>query len=270
MKKILLVIALICGLTAQAQIKDDKNFFNHLSVGLGVGTTGIGFEVGTTICPIVAMRAGVDFIPGAGYKTTQEIDLPSEWDDLPEIVHRTYLPTGDRNAEFVGNSTFVNGKLLFDIFPTKNSMFHFTVGAYFGSRAFATVKARGEVLYGLGLFNQHIEEGVDGIGNDKILLDGYELGVDKGRAKASVNVNAFRPYVGIGFGRTTPRKRVGVKFDMGVQFWGKPKMHDDVRGVDVTKANFPEIVGDLESGLDIAKKICVYPTLKVSVFGRIF
>lgn len=269
MKKILLAIALICGLTAQAQIKDDKNCFNHLSVGLGVGTTGIGFEVGTTVCPFITMRTGVDFMPGVSYTTSMDFDRPEGWYDIPQVVRRTYLPTDDITTDFKVSSSFVSGKLLFDIYTGKNSMFHFTVGAYFGSRAFATAQARGEVIYGVGLFNQHIDEHVAGIGTEKILLEGYELGVDKGRAKASARVNGFRPYVGIGVGRTTPRKRVGVKFELGAQFWGKPKAHDHVRGEDVTK-DYPGISSDLADGLNIAGKIIAYPTLKVSVFGRIF
>lgn len=268
MKKIFLAIALICGLNAQAQIKDDKNVFNHLSVGVGVGTTGIGVEVGTTVCPFITMRTGVDFIPGATYNTSIDFDRPSGWYDIPVAIRRSYLPTDDITTDIKASSSMVNGKLLFDIYTGKNSMFHFTVGAYFGSSNFANVKARGEIIYGVGEFNKDIDNGIPGIGTEKILLEGYELGVDQGRAKASIKTNGFKPYIGFGVGRTTPRKRVGVKFDMGVQFWGSPTLHDDIRNVDIKK-DFPGISSDFSDGLDIASKVRVYPTLKVTVFGRI-
>lgn len=268
MKKFFLAIALICGLNAQAQMEDDKNLFNHLSVGVGVGTTGIGVELGTTICPIVTMRAGVDFMPNISYKTSIDFDRPSGWYDIPVALRRTYLPTDDITTDIKGTSSIVNGKLLFDIYTGKNSLFHFTVGAYFGSNTFATIKAHGEVIYGVGEFNKDIDRGIPGIGKEKILLEGYELGIDQGRARATAKTNAFKPYVGIGVGRTTPRKRVGVKFEFGAQFWGSPTLHDEIRGVDVKK-DFPGLSEDFSDGLKIAGRVCAYPTIKINVFGRI-
>lgn len=270
MKKIFLAMAFICGLSAQAQIANDKNVFNHLSVGVGVGTTGVGIEVGTTVCPVITLRAGVDFMPGLSYNTSLEFDPPSGWYDIPEAIRRRYLPTDDMETDIKVQPNMVNGKILADIYLGRNSMFHFTVGAYFGRKSFIQVKAKGEVVYGIGEFNRDIDKGnIPGIGTEKILLEGYELGIDQGRAKASINTKSFKPYVGIGIGRTTPRKRVGVKFEMGAQFWGKPTLHDDMKGKDIDK-DYPGISSDMYDVIDIAGKVCVYPTIKLTLFGRIF
>lgn len=269
MKKIFLAIALLCGLNAQAQIALDKNNFNHLSIGVGAGTTGIGVELGTTVCPVITMRAGVDFMPGISYTSSMEFDLPSGWYDIIPSMRHQYLPNDNTETDFQAKSTMVNGKLLFDIYTGKNSMFHFTVGAYFGGNSFANVKARGEIINGIGEFNNDIDNGVPGIGNEKILLEGYELGIDKGRASLSAKTNSLKPYIGFGVGRTTPRKRVGVKFEMGAMFWGKPCVHDNISNIDVKK-DYPGISEDLHDGLEIAEKISVYPTLKLTIFGRLF
>ena len=269
MKKIFMALALLCGLQAQAQIKGDNNLFNHLSAGLNVGTMGIGLEVGTTVCPFITLRAGVDMMPGITYNNTINFDRPSGWYDIPLAMRRQYLPTDDINTDIQGKLNMVNGKLLVDIYPGKDCMFHFTVGAYFGSGSLATIKARGETLYGIHEFNNDIDNRVPGIGNEKILLEGYELGVDQGRAKATIQTKGFKPYVGIGIGRTTPRKRIGVKFELGAMFWGTPTLHDDVRDISINK-DYPGISSDLSNGLKIAGNVCVYPNLKLSVFGRIF
>lgn len=270
MKKIFLALALICGLNAQAQLAGDKNVFNHLSVGVGVGTTGVGIEVGTTVCPVIALRAGVDFMPGISYNTTLEFDHPSGWYDIPAAMRRLYLPTDDMETDVKVQPNMVNGKILADIYLGKNSMFHLTVGAYFGRKSFLQAKANGEVVYGVGEFNRDIDNGVPGIGTEKILLEGYELGIDQGRAKATINTKSLKPYVGFGFGRTAPRKRIGLKFEMGAQLWGKPTLHDDMKGSDINKEICPGISDDLADVIDIAGKVCVYPTIKFTLFGRIF
>ena len=80
-----------------------------------------------------------------------------------------------------------------------------------------------------------------------------------------VRVNAVRPYLGLGYGRLVPNKRVGFRFELGVQIHGKIKVYQD-------DAEVP--VGDhLDSDDDlskIVKDLTVYPVLKFTLTGRIF
>lgn len=46
-----------------------------------------------------------------------------------------------------------------------------------------------------------------------------------------LKVSNFRPYVGLGFGRAVPKKRLGVMFELGVQFHGKPDVYTDYGNV---------------------------------------
>lgn len=267
--KILLIVALAFTISAGAQnntkcgnkencCKNDKNIFNHLSVGLNVGTTGIGFDVAMPVCNYVQVRAGMDFMPNIKVSTDFDIDAPN-------VAGYDYdIPN---NIEAEGKVGFTNGKLLFDVYPFKRSSFHVTAGAYFGSSKI--VKAYNKeygILEDLAKFNNDVEAGLHP-GQEKI---GVELGDyllepdDNGNVQASIKTSSFKPYLGIGFGRAVPKKRVGFMFDLGVQFWGTPKVYcfdkrltdDDVDGGD----------GGI---IKTISKIKVYPTLNFRICGRI-
>jgi hypothetical protein len=101
-----------------------------------------------------------------------------------------------------------------------------------------------------------------------------------------MRVNGFRPYLGVGFGRAIPSKhRVGVQFDLGVQFWGKPKVmghlmyFDSNEGDFVTRyedvntnriTNMKDDYQDIKDIIQDVKKIYVYPVLNIRINGRIF
>lgn len=272
MKKILFIAATLATLNSNAQISGDSNLFNHLSVGAGVGTTGIGIEVGTTVLPFITLRAGVDVMPKVSYSSTIDVDKPSDWYTLAPIVRKAYLPnessSSTEEVDIEGSMKNVNGKLLLDIYTGKNSKFHFTVGAYFGNKELINVKGRGNVLTALETYNKDVEDGIPGVGTEKFLADGYELGVDKGRTRFVAETSPVKPYVGFGIGRSVPRKRVGCKFEMGALFWGKPKIKDYYKNEYITKDNFDD--GDTRDVFDIIDKISIYPSLKLTIFGRIF
>lgn len=274
MKKILFIVAAFASLAASAQIKEDKNVFNHLSVGAGVGTTGINIEVGTTVLPFITMRAGLDITPKFSYGTDIEVDKPDDWFNLAPIVRKAYLPNEDPNSsvekvDLEGSLKMVNGKLLFDIYTEKNSLFHFTVGAYFGNKKQISMKARGDILAALESYNQDVDNGIPGVGTEKFLVEGYELGVNKGRARFDVTTSGFKPYLGFGVGRSVPRKRVGCKFEMGAMLWGKPKLYDYYKGEYLNKET-PGLSADFQDGIDIGEKVKAYPVLKFTIMGRIF
>lgn len=256
-------------LMASAQIRDDKNIFNHLSVGAGIGTNGISVEVGTTVLPFITVRTGLDIMPRISYSDKLNIDKPSDWNNLAPIVKKAYLPSDNWKVDLEGSMKSVSGKLLFDIYTGKNSIFHFTVGAFFGGKELVNVKARGEALAALETYNRDVENRIPGVGTEKFLAEGYELGVDKGRANIVAETKGFKPYLGFGVGRTVPRKRVGCKFEMGAMFWGKPTLKDVYKDTKITKDDFND-KSDVRDAFDIIDKLSVYPTLKVSIFGRIF
>lgn len=94
---------------------------------------------------------------------------------------------------------------------------------------------------------------------------------DNGDIKGGVKVKKVRPYLGLGFGRLIPKRRIGFRFELGAQFQGKPKVYaGDIDNVlenkQVTDAVDEETKDDIAKVMDWLK---VYPVMKFSIRGRI-
>ena len=109
--------------------------------------------------------------------------------------------------------------------------------------------------------------GVDGIAIGDALVTTDANGI----ARANLKVNSFKPYVGLGFGRAVSKHRVNVAFDMGLQFWGSPKVEvfspedgtwQRVHATDVND-------DDINKALDKISKLKIYPVLSLRVYCRI-
>ena len=80
-----------------------------------------------------------------------------------------------------------------------------------------------------------------------------------------VEVKNFGPYLGLGFGSLIPKSRLGIRFELGAQFQGKPVV--DADGVcDVLKNMDQDTQDDISKFMDYLQ---VYPVLKLSIRGRI-
>ena len=99
-----------------------------------------------------------------------------------------------------------------------------------------------------------------------LVLGDYFIAPDEeGNIDARIRVSGFRPYLGLGFGRAVPRKRIGCQFDLGVQFWGSPRVVVNGERLE------PDRVGDeLDDALSIVSRIKVFPVLTFRLVGRIF
>lgn len=122
MKKTMLLVAMallgVGHVTAQVKSADDLGVFNHVSVGVGVGTPGVTLEVATPLTPYVAVRGGVNIFPTVKAKTDLDIDVNGS--QIPsEMLSR--IPS---EIEVEGKPSMTTGHLLFDVFPFKKSAFH--------------------------------------------------------------------------------------------------------------------------------------------------
>ncbi len=110
-----------------------------------------------------------------------------------------------------------------------------------------------------------------GLGKLGVKLGNYFLEPNKdGVIKTSVEVNALRPYIGIGFGRAIPTKhRFACNFDLGFQFWGTPKVY--LEG-DNGKTRLEKSDLDPESAKALKKlsETTFWPVLNVRCVYRIF
>lgn len=266
MRKLIAFIALsISCIVANAQ----KDIFNHLGVAVGVGTTGITAELGTTITPWVQLRAGVDIMPKFKINT----DLSLEEFDVADYLGNYDFPYVDEIG-VEGKITNTTGHFVFDVFPfTNHSSFHISVGGYFGkgqiisannTDQFEALKAVYQFNHRLGIY-EDIPGSAGKIG--AALGDYFIEPNQQGELGASIRVNSFRPYVGLGFGRIVPKSRINCLFDLGVQFWGKPQVWDDSSNMRITSEGAN---GDDGGAIKIISKISAFPVLSIKLVGKIF
>ena len=276
MKKTLLCLAaaVMVMTSANAQKKlADLNILNHLAVGLNVGTTGIGADVAVPCTKFVEIQAGFSIMPKITYSTNIHTNATSYLDaSLKEFTLGNDLD----NIPIQGKLNMVNGKVMINLYPVPTKGFHITVGAYFGKgdivEVYNTTKGQ---LNAINTANKLIDEynaiaptlNRDAQEHIGLKLGDYLLTPDaEGNAKATLRTNGFKPYVGIGFGRAVPKRRLNFKFDLGAMFWGSPDVIDH-NNVSLTKQDWD---GKDGGAFRIISKFKVYPVLNFRLAGRIF
>lgn len=274
MKKILFISILsIFGLTtAHAQYNNDVEWglFNHMSVGLGLGTTGISVDVAAPICPYVAVRAGADILPDIKFRPALDLGFDQE---IKDFVYEWFNERLPDKIDFDGKLKYTAGHLLFDVYPFKNSSFHVTAGAYLGNKELVNMNTLGYEFLLKTIYDYNHSEIREewGLGKIGVKLGNYFLEPDKeGMINATVEVNALRPYIGVGFGRAIPTKhRFACNFDLGLQFWGTPKVY--LEG-DNGKTRLEKSDLDPESAKALKKlsETTFWPVLNVRCAYRLF
>lgn len=250
MNKVFLVLALILASVCTMQVKAQKEqgLFNRLSVGVSASTLGIGIDASTTFNRYLMLRAGVDIMPGITIDTDVDVDL-----DVAALGSST---SSQVNVE--GGLQRTQASLLLNVYPFKRSSFFVTGGAYFGGSKLVKIKGHSQELK--ELYDQYGDQ----VG---IIIGDYKLPIDEnGNVAGGLKVNGFRPYLGLGFGRAVPHKRVGFMFELGVQFHGTPKVYSDTGDID-------DLLKQTDEDDDFTKiidKLKVYPVLKFRICGRIF
>lgn len=273
MKKLLLLVCIVMSLAAlNAQ---ESGVLSHYSVSVGVGTTGFSGDLGTMLGDHIGLRGGIDYMPKIHY--SDELDLSHVFEDyhidpnnLPAGIDISNVPT---RVDVQGTLDNFTGHALLDVYPSSEKGFHFTVGAYFADKSkvlYACNKEEGSLSM-VSDFNAR--RGIFAIipasyGLVTARMGKYDLlPDDEGNANAYVKVNRIRPYAGIGFGRAVPHTRLNCQFDLGVQFWGTPKVYDGVSGQQLTAEGAQ---GEDHGLLKIISKVSVYPVLSLRLCGRLF
>ena len=280
MKKLLLICATaLFGFgQAHAQLdEDDYGFFNHVSLSASAGTTGIGFELAAPLTANFAVRAGYSFMPKFKYSKKLTLDKS----DLAAFyVNGQYV----HEVELEGKLNMGDFSLLFDWHPWTNSSFRVTAGAYIGKSDVVLITNKEPFM------NPEYagKAGIDLSRSGSNIMEKYVIVTDaQGNVDAKLKVNSFKPYIGIGFGRAVPRKNIGVQFDLGVQFWGKPELQTNLMYYDgelgdfvtryekvqkgrITRSNDDKDYKDLRDALKTIEAVSVYPVLTLRLVGRLF
>ena len=156
-----------------------------------------------------------------------------------------------------GSLKRAQGELVASVYPFPSFPFFISAGAFFGGDKLATITGHSEEL------KNYISQGSQA----GVAIGDYVLPVDKdGNVSGGLKVKAVRPYVGIGFGRIVPKKRLGFSGELGVQVHGTPEVYTDYGSLD-------NLMSEVDSDDDFTKiidKLTVYPVLKLRLTGRIF
>lgn len=239
-----MLLLLICGghrVMAQA----DYGYFNSLGLGLSVSTVGVGLEVSTPIGNYLALRGGVSFMPK--FTVTDEVNA-----DL-KGVPQGYPQSAE--VELEGSTKRTTGELLLNLYPFRSNGFFVAVGASFGGDKFVQITGHSDEL------QQLIAAG----GSAGLQIGDVSIPVDQnGNVSGGLKVSAVRPYVGLGYGRAVPSKRVNFMLDAGVQLHGTPEVYSDFGQVDQLMA---EVDNDFT---DIINKLKVYPVIRFRICGKLF
>ena len=254
MKKLMFVCSmmLLSVSTASAQYDNDigRGVFNHLGANASVGLEGFSLGVATCITPYLELGAGVNFFPSAKIKGDVKINnniygfmSPAKLVKLEGDMKRTTFdvklnayPFGDRAAFFVAAGLSVGGKEVAKVTGHSDEI---------RSAIQANPQLRGQIYAEIDKYNVKFDE--------------------NGDVNGDVRVNAVRPYLGLGYGRLIPNKRVGFRFELGVQIHGKIKAYQD--DVEVPVEDHLDTDDDLSK---IVRDLTVYPVLKFTLTGRIF
>ncbi len=183
-----------------------------------------------------------------------------------------------------------NFKCLLEYYPSAHSSFHFTFGAMFGKDYMLRIKGVADPVsnatYQSAMkLNGEIKDapfddpvkktmyditGVDDL--DKVLrlsLDKktYHLGADAS-IDARLAINKVRPYLGLGFGRAVPNRRVGFQFEVGTWMHGNPTLKSkNELGYYDESATSNETIDDVYK---IVNSVRFWPQMTFRLTGRIF
>ncbi|GHT45972.1 hypothetical protein AGMMS49965_23280 [Bacteroidia bacterium] len=193
-----------------------------------------------------------------------EYGLPTSWEEMPHTSDLTVKPG------------LTNGRILVDYHPSASSGFHLTAGAYIGESSLLKIgggypnEFKGIVDKINELRAKFSTLGIPEIKIDPPTVNGVIVRNSEKtnyRLDADIKINAVKPYLGLGFGRSIPNRRVGVQFELGVMYTGTPK---------VTSTN-----SDLEKALNKEKGedfdfstyspfLQFYPVISLKLTGKIF
>ena len=271
---IILFAMMFAAAGAKAQNADkihaEDGLFNHLSVGLNTGLTGVGIDVAMPVHKLVTVRAGISGW-GIGDIKFKAINTATEITQM-QMVEEEALKRAQMvdKVELAAKPNFWNFYVLGEVHPFKNQPFYFSAGLFFGSKNFIHFRNTNDGALGfLYDANQKVEEynqlfrtNYPPIG---LKFGDYVFTADEnGNIDVRMKTNVVKPYIGVGFGQHMAKThRVSLAVDAGLLFWGTPKFVLN-NGKEIDTAGKNSGIGSVLSWLK------AWPNIEVRVAYKIF
>lgn len=238
MKRKLLILALVATalcttLSAQEysdyyDLSESKN--QPIQFGLNIRAVtvfpSLGIEFATKFSPKLTLRAGMDFMQYSRSETKLNLNRFSAMDDFLKGIKSEvgYRP----NINIKGKYHTLMGHAIVDYHPfAQSSSFFVSAGFYFGktninAQAMMTNPHNGES------FTKDLKNLQDMPELEITDTNGKSYTIrptDEGEVKVDALFgNGIKPYIGIGFGQSVPKGRVGAKIELGTYYSGKVKL----------------------------------------------
>lgn len=244
----------------------ERNMFNHVAVNVGYSTEGFGLGVAAPINNYVELEAGVNVMPSL--KISGDLTVDGGTVNVSNGGNTATITVPDTKVNIKGDFSRTTFNIKANVYPFGgNSKFFVSGGLSFGGKKLAKVTGSCSELQNFveNKYPQYKNEIMDALGAN---LGGYSIKLDDlYNVEGDVRCNNVRPYLGLGFGRTVPKNRIGVRFEMGCQFMGSLKVYQNGQRLDMEKA-----LKDADADDDMSKIVenwSIYPVIKLSIVGRI-
>ena len=292
MKKAILLVSALMLFTFNARSNEPSG---HLSLGLEAGTTGAGIQIAVPIIKNhLVITAGYNYAKGSFALSHDGLNMGGISGSINDYINdgNSYLskvPGESRRLSPMPNSTSVDVdadidlggfKAMLEFYPSKNSGFHINAGVFAGSEGI--LDANGSVPDYWKAYSSMVNDAktiakdypdyssvVGSIPELSATVGDRTLALkDDGIVNLGLKTAAIRPYLGLGFGRSIPRKHFGFQFDLGVLYTGKYDITsaNEVEGTSGYKVENEKITQVLE----LADKICIYPQMSLRLIYKIF
>jgi hypothetical protein len=140
--------------------------FNHLDLGVTLGTTGIGLDAAMPVGDYVKLRTGFEVMPRFNYDMNFGVESfdgtgtsinQSTFNRMADVLYGLTGFKVDQNVTMKGKPTMWNFKFMVDVYPFKNNKhWHFTAGFHWGpSKIAEAVNAQEDSpsLFAVGMYN---------------------------------------------------------------------------------------------------------------------
>ncbi|MGB0176430.1 MAG: hypothetical protein ACPF9D_04635 [Owenweeksia sp.] len=163
---------------------DEPSYLRRSAIALNLSSLGLGLEYAYNFNTHLNGRVRLNYFSLSDYQRTVEIS------DQPVLV--------------TANANVFGADLAVEYLPFSSSSFKLVggFGMFFNADLTARVNYEGELEYG------------------DITLSEEEIG----DITVGMDYSGFAPYMGLGFGRAVPKKRVGFGIEIGTYYAGSPEV----------------------------------------------
>lgn len=268
--------------------------FRNVGVGIEAGLMGAGVEVSMpVVTDHLVLVLGYN-LPNIKVNTDFEVsssDIRQKINEMnTNINNYNALASGMPNYSRIDNLDYPDKDITVDVdakvklgafkcmleyYPSAENSFHITAGMLIGQDNFVSLKGTADAEW-WQTYMKAIEI------NDKQLPSEYRVSnledvvkfsIDdrtfqfkpnsKGKLDLDVNINKVRPYLGFGFGRPIPKKRVGFQFELGAWFHAKPEIVSD------SEVSYDPSADGVSDVVKVMNKIQFWPQMTFRLTGRI-